>query len=181
MRNWFYLGGRLLAITLLAGLALALTYHVTYPIKQARQAEALEAALVAVYPGAQTEEIDLSAYEEDARLEGITAAYRATADTNGYIFITSAKGYKSTIELTVGIKEDGTITGVVVNSHDESPGIGDRILGEEFRNQFVDKTAPVEFGTDGVDSLSGATYSSRGVRDAINRASAALELLGEAK
>jgi len=177
-----HLGFRLLVITLIAGLALALTYHVTAPIKEARGAQALQEALQAVFPGAQMEEVDLSSYGEDERFDNVAAAYRAVTDTeSGYILITGAKGYKSVVWLTVGITDDGEVKGVVVNSHDESAGIGDRILQDTFLKQFTGLAAPVEFGTDGVESISGATYSSRAVKNAINLAAEAALILEEAQ
>ncbi|MFH1478880.1 MAG: RnfABCDGE type electron transport complex subunit G [Candidatus Omnitrophota bacterium] len=46
----------------------------------------------------------------------------------GYVFIAKKYGYSSIIESMVGIKKDGTITGVRVLSQNETPGLGAKIV-----------------------------------------------------
>jgi len=46
----------------------------------------------------------------------------------GYIFVAKKYGYANVIETMVGIKRDGTITGVRILSQNETPGLGAKIV-----------------------------------------------------
>lgn len=88
-------------------------------------------------------------------------------------------GYNAPIRLLVGIAPDGTLTGVRVLSHRETPGLGDRIeigksdwirqfdgrsLGDPPRAQWSVDTDDGEF-----DALTGATVTPRAVVAAVRR------------
>jgi electron transport complex protein RnfG len=74
-----------------------------------------------------------------------------------------------------GFKPDGTIIGISVLNHKETPGLGTKITEPEFKEQFTGKN-PGEFilkvKKDGgqVDAITAATISSRAFCDAIQRA-----------
>lgn len=88
-------------------------------------------------------------------------------------------GYNAPIRLLVGIAPDGTLTGVRVLSHRETPGLGDRIEADksDWIRQFDGKRLgdpPAEDWAvnkdDGVfDSLTGATVTPRAVIRAVRR------------
>lgn len=88
-------------------------------------------------------------------------------------------GYNAPIRLLVGIAPDGTLTGVRVLSHRETPGLGDRIeigksdwirqfdgrsLGDPPRAQWAVDTDDGAF-----DALTGATVTPRAVVAAVRR------------
>lgn len=50
----------------------------------------------------------------------------------GYVYVTSAKGYGGDVQIMTGITTDGTISGVVVLDHDETPGLGANCEKESF-------------------------------------------------
>lgn len=85
------------------------------------------------------------------------------------------KGFSGNISLMAGFKPDGTIIGISVLNHKETPGLGTKMTEPEFKEQFTGKN-PAEFmlkvKKDGgqVDAITAATISSRAFCDAIQRA-----------
>lgn len=92
----------------------------------------------------------------------------------------TAAGYNGKIQLVMGIAYDGTLLGVRVLEHRESPGLGDRI--EHSKSSWLENFTgrhPVQAGAaewrlraDGgtINHLSGATITARGVTKAIENA-----------
>ena len=87
----------------------------------------------------------------------------------------TSKGFSGNISLMAGFKPDGTIIGISVLNHKETPGLGTKMTEPEFKEQFTGKN-PAEFmlkvKKDGgqVDAITAATISSRAFCDAIERA-----------
>ena len=87
----------------------------------------------------------------------------------------TSKGFSGNISLMAGFKPDGTIIGISVLNHKETPGLGTKMTEPEFKEQFTGKN-PAEFmlkvKKDGgqVDAITAATISSRAFCDAIQRA-----------
>jgi electron transport complex protein RnfG len=86
-------------------------------------------------------------------------------------------GYNGAIHLLVGLTADGTITGVRVLSHSETPGLGDRIERAksdwilQFDGKSLAKPPPEKWAVvkDGgvFDALTGATITPRAVVKAL--------------
>lgn len=77
-------------------------------------------------------------------------------------------GYsKDGINVLVGIDENGKISKIEFIALGETPGLGSKVKdNEEFREQFYGKSAsPVE-----LDAVSGATFSSNGMKAAVEEA-----------
>lgn len=76
----------------------------------------------------------------------------------------TADGFGGTIKAEVTVDESGKITDLVLTGEDETPDIGGKALPEL-------QKAIVAAGTvEGVDGVSGATYTSKGVFDAVRNA-----------
>ena len=164
----------LTAITLIAGTALGFVYEVTKePIAQAKEKETQEACLQ-VFPSADAFEV------ADVTLtDGIDQVYtvKENGTDAGYVITTTDKdGFGGNIQITVGIKKDGTINGVSILSISETAGLGMKATEPSFYNQYVNKQADKfvvsKDGGDGeqIDALSGATITSRAVTGAVNAA-----------
>jgi len=101
--------------------------------------------------------------------------------TEAIAYSAAAKGYHDLIEVMIGVNPNGTLTGISIMTHTETPGLGARIVESEFTDQFagldLDTT---KLAADGgkVDTLSGATFSTVGVIAAV---SAALEQFPQIK
>ena len=95
----------------------------------------------------------------------------------GHVTKASGQGYADKIELLLGLDPGGnTITGLFILDQKETPGLGNKILEDPWRNQFKDKASDNRLvvvkggaGKDNeIDSISGATISSRSVTGIIN-------------
>ncbi|MGD8430813.1 MAG: electron transport complex subunit RsxG [Ectothiorhodospiraceae bacterium] len=94
--------------------------------------------------------------------------------------VVAPDGYNGPIRLLVGISRDGTILGVRVVAHQETPGLGDRIEAEksdwirQFENKSLSTPAPENWAVarDGgaFDQLTGATITPRAVVKAVHKA-----------
>lgn len=149
---------------------LALTNDATAPIIAAAEAKAKEEARMEVLPEAdsflQVEIADLPA--------SVTEVFQAENGA-GYTFSITAQGYggKNTLKMAVGIDMDGKITGTKVLDHKETAGLGSKITTDAFQGQFPGK----DRGLEGVDNISGATFSSNYFRAAIADAYTAFDLV----
>lgn len=88
----------------------------------------------------------------------------------------AGEGYQSTIRVLVALDRSGTIQAVRVTDQDETPGLGDVILEDEFLDRFVgiDRDDSIEIDAD-ADSISGATLSAEGAAEAVRHALARYE------
>lgn len=77
-------------------------------------------------------------------------------------------GYsKDGINVLVGIDENGTVSGIEFVSLGETPGLGSKVRDiPEFRKQFYGASAPDV----PLDAVSGATFSSKGMKKAVDTA-----------
>lgn len=77
---------------------------------------------------------------------------------NGYIIRTATQGYAGEITMSIGVSNEGRVTGLVVEEAHETLGLGSRILTDhEFLSQFLNQSGSFEVATGGVDAFSGAT------------------------
>lgn len=90
-------------------------------------------------------------------------------------FEMTGKGYGGEIGVIVGIDVAAEkLVGIGITTHKETPGLGARIKEKAFRGGFagLELSGEAKVKADGgrVDAVSGATISSRGVCEAVNRA-----------
>ena len=127
----------------------------------------------------KAEDVDQKAADKAVKDMGVNATIDevCTAGDAGYVITTTDKdGFGGNIQITVGIKKDGTINGVSILSISETAGLGMKATEPSFYNQYVNKQADKfvvsKDGGDGeqIDALSGATITSRAVTGAVNAA-----------
>ena len=149
---------------------LAVTNGVTAPIIAAAEAKAQEEARMEVLPGADSFE-----QEEIAGVPASVTGVFQASNGAGYTFSITTQGYggKNTLKMAVGIDMDGKITGTKVLAHKETAGLGSKITSDAFQGQFSGK----DRGLDGVDNITGATFSSNYFRAAIADAYTAFDLV----
>lgn len=94
---------------------------------------------------------------------------------DGYALFDDQLGQHEPISFATFFDAQGQITGVEVVAYREP--FGDGIRAERFRKQFVGRTAHSKFrsGTD-IDTISGATISSRSMCIGVERAAALFEI-----
>lgn len=182
----------LFVITLVAGISLAFVNEVTKePIAKAQDKARLEAYEV-VYPNAEFKVMDnsdeiLKASSKSLEKENLSQCsvddVLAVTDKNGnligYVFsATSPSGYGGDIKVAVGVSnKTNKITGFTVLSHSETAGLGAKATEDEFKSQFIGKSANgINYTKNGasndteIDALSGATITSNAVCEAVDSA-----------
>ncbi|HCX79239.1 MAG TPA: hypothetical protein DG577_07490 [Firmicutes bacterium] len=90
----------------------------------------------------------------------------------GYVVRLVGKGYSSAgIDMLVGLDSEARVTGVLIFSHSETPGLGSKVTAAGYLDQFVGKglESPFAAGED-VDAISGATSSSMAVIGSVRKA-----------
>ena len=182
----------LFAITLISGLVLGFVYDVTKaPIAAAAKAAKNEAYAV-VFSEAKdfaenesetakiaetAEEIAGKGFGHVSINEGVAAKDETGNDVGRVITSTSKDGYNGTVQISVGIKSDGTVVGITFLTLEETPGLGMRAGEESFYGQYANKNTK-EFklvkgaagADDEISAISGSTITSNAVTNAVNAA-----------
>ena len=177
----------LAAFALITTAAIALTWQTTEQRIDAQQRAAAARALLEIVPATRHDNEML----EDLVPVADAAALRVDADSEIHIARLDSEvvaaiipsvapdGYSGRIEMRVGINRDGTIAGVRVLSHSETPGLGDKVdlkkspwiltfNGRSLKNPTADRWAVHKDGGD-FDQFTGATITPRAVIAAVHR------------
>lgn len=172
MREIIKLGLILLVITSVAGLVLGGVNSMTAGIIEERAIEESMEAIETFFPDSDDAGIlddgDMLAYD---LVEEIYEVFEGD-NLVGFTIKTVANGYDGPIEILTGINMDGEITGIEILSQSETPGLGDRITEEDFKDQFEGQSSDTELE---VDALSGATVSRNAVVNGVNAATDVFE------
>lgn len=177
----------LLVITLVAGFLLGLVYDITLePI--AHQEELANAkACQEVFSDAtdftdvQTDLDTLNQNLKENGLEYVTvdAVMEASDDSGqmlGYVLtVTDSEGYGGDIQLSMGVRMDGTLNGISILSISETAGLGMNADTDAFKGQFADKnveqftyTKNGASADNEIDAISGATITTNAVTNGVN-------------
>jgi len=176
-------------ITVIAGASLGYVYDVTKePIAKAdldRKNKAYKAVFNEAEDFVSDEKIDSevkksddylnSADIKDAEIQEVMLAKKGD-ETIGYVALVTAKnGYGGDINISIGVKNDKTVTGMDIMSISETPGLGMKAKQDKFKEQFNDKKVDkFEYTKKGkqadneIDALSGATITTNAVTNAVN-------------
>jgi electron transport complex protein RnfG len=169
-----------LVSTLAAALLVGANLVTRAPIAQ-REAEDLRASLAQVVPEALHDNNLLEDTVDIRDGAQVTRFYRARRQgaVSAVAYRMVAQGYSGDIVLLLGVAPDGSILGVRVLSHAETPGLGDRIEVQKsdwilgFSGLSLDNPATAGWAVkkDGgvFDSFSGATITPRAVVAGIRR------------
>ena len=63
----------------------------------------------------------------------------------GYCVSVAPGGYKGAININVGVKADGTLSGIRIGSNSETAGLGARIAEPDFYEQYAGQAPPINF------------------------------------
>lgn len=189
----------LVAFGAACGLALALAFEWTQPRIEAHQDQITQAAVhevlkgpdhfkaLYVVNGALTER---KPDVDPAKLERVYLGYDEAGQPIGFAVVASGPGFQDNVKLIFGYNpRTEQLSGMKLIDQRETPGIGDRVEKDlEFVAEFVGPRAPLEAVKPGrgkdnphaVDTITGATISSRAVITMINKRIAAVGPLLEA-
>jgi len=84
------------------------------------------------------------------------------------------QGFGGDLKVMVGYDiQQNNLTGIQIISHKETPGIGSRVTENQFTKRFKGLHIDIEIDPnqcpDEIDAISGATYSSKGVCEALRK------------
>ena len=178
-------------IAVVSAASLSGLWRLTLPVKTALAARETEAALRVVFPDADSFE------RKEAMIGGRPFEYRVAekgGEAIGFVAVGRAMGYSSMLRVMVGVDRRLDIQGVKILYQNETPGLGTKVdeiksrktwwtvltgsspdesgLRPWFQIQFNGKKVPVKVEKDGgtIESITGATISSRAVCDAVDAA-----------
>jgi electron transport complex protein RnfG len=185
------LGFVLMAVALLAAVALGYVNSRTEPVIREQQRQQRVEAMMQV-AGSLSEAVPAEEMAYDtlsiganpyaAVDESLTVVRFSSPDGDplGYTFIAYGKGYSSTVQTMVAADLTGTVTGATILFQQETPGLGAKCEGG-WVDQMIDKTAQscsVVKDGGGVESITGATITSRAVSGSIRAGLQAMEAEG---
>lgn len=121
-------------------------------------------------------------------VKSVYAGYSGNQLT-GYVMDVATKGYGGDISMTVGVDVEGQVTGVIIGSNNETPGLGSKATMPDFTGQFtgVNLEDALNAGlqvvkqnkkaANEIQAVSGATISSRGITSGVQAALEAVEMI----
>lgn len=197
MKDIFKLGFVLLFVCVIAAFALGLTNEVTKGPITDNIAEANRQARIEVFP--EAEDFTLIAthadkdgnypegYEPHAQSEAFMAdqpviaeiytAKDASGIATGFVMRARPNGYGGAVDVIIGFTMDGTITGVRIGDHQETPGLGAKSKLPFFYEQYLNLKADgniqvikqeVAEGENAIQAITSATITSQAVTDGVN-------------
>ncbi len=158
----------LVIVYLIGGLILAAVYAKTSPIMFKNAVEEKQKALKSLMPDADKIEKMGEWTPHEKHAEYFVA--RKGGDIIGYVVESFGKGYSSYIDTYIAVDKDFKVQKISIIHHAETPGLGDEIETDSFKNQFKDKDLEhlkvVKTDTkEYIQAISGATISSRAVTE----------------
>jgi electron transport complex protein RnfG len=175
---------------LTSGLILVTVYVATQPLILRNQAAALESAIYRVVPESNSRKVFVVQQGKLVPVEGnatpapgsdvVYGAFDANGRLLGFAIPAEGPGFQDNIKLIYGYDpRRKVIVGMEVLDSKETPGLGDKIMKDEhFRSNFTalavePEVVPVKPGAKSepneVDTISGATISSKAVVTIINQ------------
>ncbi|MDR1548748.1 MAG: RnfABCDGE type electron transport complex subunit G [Hungatella sp.] len=182
----------LFVITLISGFLLGGAYEITKePIEKATEAANL-AAYKKVFPEAAdfTSDEKMEAAVEACNTELLSRDFGKVSVDNAFLAVDgsgnalghvitahSDDSYSGVVQISVGIKEDGTINGIEFLAISDTPGLGLKSKEPAFKDQYAGKnkesltvTKSGNAGDGEINAISGATITSSAVTNAVNAA-----------
>jgi electron transport complex protein RnfG len=166
-----------------SGFALAYLKETTAPIIEAQVLENVQGpAIRQVYPAADNQPVEeRKSFTRDNR-QIMVFPYKQGGRLVGVALEGRGRGFGGDIGVIVGFNmANDTLLGIGVTDMKETPGLGTKIAGAKFSNQFrgAPLTVGLKAGGGVVDAVSGATISSTGAVTAVQAASAEYQALKE--
>ena len=167
----------LFAVSAIVALCLGLVNGVTADRIAAIAAEKLAVAMSEVLPADEYTDVEYTGDDQ-------TVDFIKKAGDKGYVVQCTVSGSQGSITMLTGVATDGTINGIYVLKHSETPGLGAIAgaasnVGIEWRSQFqgVPSAAVTKDGGQ-IEAISGATITSRAVCNGATAAQNAVKTVG---
>ncbi|MCR4654701.1 MAG: RnfABCDGE type electron transport complex subunit G [Lachnospiraceae bacterium] len=182
----------LTVITLVSGILLGFVYELTKEPIAFQEDLAKQEAYKIVFPDAvifeEAADSEDSAVQAEAdkafadagltqeSVEEVMGAYDSDKNLLGYVLsVKTMEGYGGEIDISMGVRNDGTLNGIEILSIGETAGLGMKADTPEFKDQFKDKAvSQFSYTKSGasqeyeIDALSGATITTNAMVNAVN-------------
>ncbi|RNC28749.1 MAG: Electron transport complex subunit RsxG [Candidatus Dichloromethanomonas elyunquensis] len=117
---------------------------------------------------------ETTVYEKITGKQVVYKAYKLTGNNKellGYGAVASSSGYSGPITVMVGINSYGKIVKTILLEQFETPLFLQRVIAHDYLGSFKGKSVldPINLNED-VDRVTGATYSSKGIANAVKKA-----------
>lgn len=171
-------------ITLVCALLLGFINGLTAGKIEQNNIDTRNVAMAEIIPGAEFEDLGIVVPAPDKTTPAITGVYKATVDgaDAGYCVQVTPSGFGGTLTMIVGVDTNGSVAGVKVTSHSETPGLGAKSQDADWIGQFAGAAADGSLAVtkDGgtINSITGATITSRAVTLGVNTAASYVATLG---
>ena len=101
----------------------------------------------------------------------ITAGYGEEGHLLGYCVEVQSQGFGGPVTMTVGVDLNGTVTGVAIESHSETDRVGTAAMTPAALARYVGRSGTIRSsGNNSVDTVTGATATSKAITAGVNRA-----------
>ena len=101
----------------------------------------------------------------------IIAGYGEEGHLLGYCVSVQSQGFGGPVTMTVGVDLNGTVTGVAIESHSETDRVGTTAMTPEALERYIGRSGTIRSsGSNAVDTVSGATATSKAITAGVNRA-----------
>ncbi len=180
----------LTVITLVSGVLLGYVYELTKEPIAVQEELAKQEAYKTVFSDASSFEA-VSGPQKDVQeadkafseagltqeaIEEVIGAYDQDQNLLGYVLsVKTMEGYGGEIDISMGIRNDGTLNGIEILSIGETAGLGMKADTGEFKGQFKDKAvSQFSYTKSGasqeyeIDAISGATITTNAMVNAVN-------------
>ncbi len=165
----------LLIITVGVALLLAIVNHITADKIEENAYQKKMSAIEKIYPLIDTyEDVDIKPAKDC--VTGIGKVKSAEGKTLGYFVEVTPQGFKDVISMIVGVDENGQVIDVVCLSSSETAGIGTKATSDTNLDKYTGLDAE---SARSVDTITGATISSKAVKHGITDACESIKAIME--
>lgn len=158
----------LTVIAMAVAFIMSFVNKMTAPVIEQNAQKSLNESLNAVIVADEFNVID----KDDSKTvyEALNGGKRA-----GLCVINTGTGYGGDIQILTWISNDKKVTGIVILSHGETPGLGANAEKKEFTDGYKNKSYEIKVNKNQaseneIKAISGATVTSKGVTNAVNEA-----------
>ncbi len=190
-REYVYPVVILVVISVITTALLAITNYISSSIIAANQEASATATRQELLPKADSftaaEGEYLASDDQSAEVSEVYAADNGA----GYVITVVTKSFGGDLTMMVGLDADGTITGVEVTDHSDTPGVGSKDMQPEYLAQYdglseltsddVKKETSVTSDGNAFEYITGASVSGSAIHKGVYLALEQFEALGGAK
>ncbi len=179
----------LASITAIISALIIITYNVTYVDTTNLLTEKQAQAVISIYGGTEAdyEVVPREQWENKLALSSDSDMHRVQKvikkSDGSLAFEVVVKGYKEGYDLLVGVKDDAVAGVAVISTGEETPGLGTKTADSSFLELFKGKESVTIVkgkpeSDNEIQAVTSATYSSKGVAQAVNIALSAYKFCG---